>query len=90
MRTFKTILAASLVACTLAPISLLPAGIEIPTDLSQKEKPATIKVLIDKQKPKIFLEAKGRYNVYNPQNEYLLTSGASTNRHDDRLQLSPV
>lgn len=81
MRTFKTIVAASLVACTLAPISLLPAGIEIPTDFSQKEKPATIKVLIDKQKPKIFLEAKGRHYVYNPQNEYLLTSGASTNRH---------
>jgi stage II sporulation protein D len=81
MRTFKTILAASLVACPLAPISLLAAGIEIPTDFSQKEKPATIKILIDKQKSKILLEAKGRYNVYNPQNEYLVASGASTSRH---------
>lgn len=80
MKTFKIIVAASLVACTLAPISLLPAGIEIPTDTSQKEKPATIKVLIDKQKSKILLEAKGHYNVYNPQNAFLLTSGAS-NRH---------
>lgn len=81
MKTFKTLLAASLVACTLAPVSLLPGAIEIPKDTSQKAKPATIKVLIDKQKTKILLEAKGRYSVYNPQNEFLLTTGSSSGVH---------
>lgn len=78
--TFKTILAASLVACTLAPISLLPVGMELPTDISQKDKPATIKVLVSKQKEKIFLEAKGHHFVYNPLNELLLSEESATKR----------
>jgi stage II sporulation protein D len=73
----KKILAASLVACTLAPISLLPVGMELPTDISQKAKPATIKLLVSKQKDKIFLEAKGHHFVYNPLNELLLSEESS-------------
>lgn len=81
MKTFKTILAASLLACTLAPVSMPLYGVEVPKDTSQKSKPATIKVLIDKQKPKVLLEAKGKYSVYNPQNDFLLTTGNSSNVH---------
>ncbi len=74
----KTILAGSLVACTLAPIALFPVGMELPTDISQKAKPATIKVLVSKQKEKIFLEIKGHHFVYNPLNELLLSEESST------------
>jgi stage II sporulation protein D len=81
MKTFKTVLAASFVACALAPVALLPAGIEIPTDISQKAKPATIRVLISKQKDKIFLEAKGHHLIYNPLNEILLMEESSTEKH---------
>lgn len=81
MTAFKTILAISLVACTFTPISLLPRGVEIPTDTSQKEKPNTTKVLIGRQLPKILLEAKSHYSIYNPQNEHLLTTGHATRQY---------
>lgn len=35
-------------------------------DLSQKSKPATIKVLLVKHADKILLEVKGRHHIYNP------------------------
>jgi stage II sporulation protein D len=78
MKPFKTILAASFLACTLAPISLFPVGMELPTDISQKAKPATIKILISKQREKIFVEAKGHHFIYNPLNELLLSEESST------------
>jgi stage II sporulation protein D len=81
MKPFKTILAASLVASALTPWTLHSTGIEIPTDISQKAKPATIKILIGKQKEKIFLEAKGRHFIYNPLNEILLSEESSTEKH---------
>ncbi len=80
MKPVKFLIAASLVACSFAPACLLASGIEIPTDVSQKEKPATIKILIAKQKSKIVLEAKGAHHVYNPQNEYLLSSSPISHR----------
>lgn len=36
------------------------------TDFSQKEKPATLKVLLQKQVPELTLEVKGRHYIYNP------------------------
>jgi stage II sporulation protein D len=78
MKLFKTMLAASLAACTLTPMALLPVGMELPTDISQKSKPATIKVLVSKQKEGIFLEAKGHHFIYNPLNEILLFEESST------------
>src|SRR6267154_5423579 len=81
MKPIKTIIAASLVACALVPAPLLPVGLELPTDISKKEKPATIKVLVSKQKEKIFLEAKGRHFIYNPLDEMLLSEGSSTTKH---------
>src|SRR5689334_8667424 len=53
---------------------------EFPTDFSQQGKPATIKVLIQKQAHEVLLEAKGPYEMYNPLNDLLLTQGASTKR----------
>ncbi len=80
MKKINAIIAASLVACTLSPIPLLSRGIEIPTDVSQNEKPATIKVLIGKHQEKVLLEAKGKYNMYNLESKLLLTSGSSAKR----------
>lgn len=80
MKKINALIAASLVACTMAPIPLLPKGVEIPTDVSLKTKPATIKVLIGKQLEKVLLEAKGRYSVYNPLNALPVTDGISTKR----------
>ncbi|MDR2539492.1 MAG: SpoIID/LytB domain-containing protein [Chlamydiales bacterium] len=45
------------------------------SDISKKDKPPTIKILLHKDLPQAFLEAKGRYFVYNPQNDFLLASG---------------
>ena len=45
------------------------------SDISKKCKPQTIKILLHKDLPQAFLEAKGRYFVYNPQNDFLLASG---------------
>lgn len=45
------------------------------SDISKKYKPQTIKILLHKDLPQAFLEAKGRYFVYNPQNNFLIASG---------------
>jgi stage II sporulation protein D len=80
MKKIHLLVAASLVACSLTPASLLCRGIEIPTDISQQAKPTTIKVLIGKHQEKILLEAKGRYKVYNPLSDLPVTDGVSTKR----------
>jgi stage II sporulation protein D len=80
MKTLTTLIAASLVCGTLAPVPLLSGGLPHSSDISQQNKPATIKVLVGKQKDKLILEAKGRYVVYNPLNQLQLTSGSSTKR----------
>lgn len=81
MNSFNLILAAALAACPLAPIALHSVGMELPTDISQKIKPATIKVLVGKQKEKIFLEAKGHYFIYNPFNDVLLSEESSNKKN---------
>ena len=80
MNVMKALLAASLVACTLAPDFAIAGGIEIPTDISQKLKPATIKVRIGKQQDAVLLEAKGSYKVYNPLTGMLVSEGLLTER----------
>jgi len=75
------ILAASLVACAAVTTPLPSAVMEIPTDFSQTAKPATIKVLIAKQKDKILLEAKGRHFIYNPLNEILLSEESTSTKN---------
>ncbi|MBS0604019.1 MAG: SpoIID/LytB domain-containing protein [Verrucomicrobia bacterium] len=81
MKRMKALIAASLVACTIAPVFVRAGGVEIPTDISQKTKPATIKVLIGKQHDKVLLEAKGRFKVFNPLTGLPLTDGISTKRN---------
>jgi SpoIID/LytB domain protein len=49
---------------------------EIPTDISQKMKPATLKVLLHENKKKIIVEAKGPYQVCNPLNNFMLFKGS--------------
>lgn len=48
---------------------------ELLSDISKKHKPQTIKILLHKNLSRVFLEAKGRYFVYNPQNNFLIASG---------------
>jgi stage II sporulation protein D len=36
------------------------------SDPSQKDKPATVKVLLERQTPEITLEMKGRHSIFNP------------------------
>ncbi len=50
---------------------------ELPTDASQKAKPATIKVLITKLADEATVEVKGKYRAYNPQNQLLIGSGSN-------------
>lgn len=55
--------------------------LKIHTDISQKEKPATIKVRLIKDKPSVLIETKGSCYVYNAQNGLLLSSISSPKRH---------
>jgi stage II sporulation protein D len=64
----------------LAPMALQAAVMQLPTDISQHAKPATIRVLVGKQKNKIFLEAKGRHYVYNAASQILLSEESSTTK----------
>jgi stage II sporulation protein D len=49
---------------------------EIPTDESLKAKPATIRVLLEDSQQSIVLEAKGKYQVCNPYNNFVLFNGS--------------
>lgn len=53
---------------------------ELPTDISQKSKPATVKVLLKKLASDAILEVKGRYLIYQPQDHLLIDSGISGKR----------
>ncbi len=75
MKKIHALIAASLVACAIPPVFITASPFEIPTDISQIEKPATIKILIGKAQNKILLEAKGRFHVYNPLTSLPLTDG---------------
>ncbi len=74
---------------TLATLTLLTAPFlanETPnyprsTDISQKSKPATIKILLERKAPDAVLEIKGRYYVYNPLDGVQISSGTSSKRN---------
>ena len=63
------LLSLSFLTCT----SLIHCA-EIPTDYSQKMKPATMKILIADRAEGAILEVKGRYDIFNPENELPITS----------------
>lgn len=53
---------------------------EIPKDISQKMKPATVKILLHENQKQVILEAKGKYQVCNPLNNYVLFNGSFSKR----------
>ncbi|QZA58893.1 SpoIID/LytB domain-containing protein [Candidatus Rhabdochlamydia porcellionis] len=65
----------SLIAHSLCHSKEASVNTQTLSDISKKYKPQTIKILLYKELPQAFLEAKGRYFVYNPQNDFLLASG---------------
>lgn len=70
-----------LLAASLVVSSPIFADVMQPqADLSEQQKPATIKVLIADKKDKVFLEARGKYQVYSPLNNAELDRGIMTKR----------
>lgn len=57
-------------------------------DRSQKDKPATIKILLDKNLDSVLLEIKGRHEIFNPGTGLKVSSGFFGKRefikHDER------
>ena len=47
----------------------------LPTDISQVDKPPTLKVLLVDGAESVYVEAKGRYHLYNLSNDLLIDSG---------------
>jgi len=80
MKTMQALIALSLVTASLAPIALTAGGVEIPMDLSQKEKPATIKVLLGHDQKDLLIETKGRFKIYNPLSGILLSDMRSSKK----------
>ena len=71
MRIFRSLTYIS--ALLLLTVSLRAST--FPVDRSQVDKPATLKVLLVHGVDKVFVEAKGRYSVFNLTNNLLLDSG---------------
>jgi stage II sporulation protein D len=63
-----------------APVLASPPTMEVPTDISQKNKPSTIKILLAHQKEQALLEAKGDYLIYNATNGRQISSDSSNKR----------
>lgn len=72
MKSIKTFLILALlgVGCMLGLEAKL-----LPTDISQKEKPATLKILLKEGVSKANVEAKGRFYMYNISNNLPLDQG---------------
>lgn len=69
----------SLLIFLIAPLFLFAGG-EIKNAEGQGEKPATIKVLLEKESEGVLLEARGSYAVYNPDNGKKVSSGSRGKR----------
>lgn len=55
-------------------------------DVSQESKPATLRVLVEKMVPATFLEVSGRYHIYNPLDDSLLSRGMLNKKHAVTLE----
>ncbi len=62
-------------------IALTASATPQSTDSSQKLKPATVKVLLERQVPNLTLEVKGRHEVYDPFNGTLISSSKFSKKH---------
>ncbi|HSX03739.1 MAG TPA: SpoIID/LytB domain-containing protein [Rhabdochlamydiaceae bacterium] len=47
----------------------------IPSDISKKGKPATVKIALEKLTQDLFLDVKGKFLIYHPKTEMLIESG---------------
>ncbi|MBM3207094.1 MAG: SpoIID/LytB domain-containing protein [Chlamydiae bacterium] len=74
---FKALIFSGLLIAVSPFISTTSAySYEIPTDVSLKAKPATVRVLLSEQQHSVILEAKGKYQVCNPLNNFVLFNGS--------------
>ena len=80
MKILNHILISAMLAAAAPAILTKAYAVEIPTDISEKEKPATIKVLISNGKDKALLEVKGRYMIYDPFSGYKISEGILSKR----------
>ncbi|MBS0627824.1 MAG: hypothetical protein JSS09_06395, partial [Verrucomicrobia bacterium] len=73
-----------LLAATLATLSIqtpvFSRAMELPMDMTQKNKPVTIKVLLHEKEPSFLLEVKGPYKVFCPHSNLLIASSSSGKR----------
>lgn len=69
-----------LVAVSPLVVSAQGYSSEIPSDISQKMKPATIKVQLIENADSLILEAKGKYQLCNPVNHFVISSGSFSKR----------
>ncbi len=53
---------------------------ELPTDISQKAKPPTIKILLPRDAQEPILEVKGRYQICNLDNDLEIATGCGSTR----------
>src|SRR3989304_7388176 len=80
MKILNPILTGVMLAAAAPAILTKAYAVEIPTDISEKEKPATIKVLSSNGKDKALLEVKGRYMIYDPFSGYKISEGILSKR----------
>jgi stage II sporulation protein D len=87
MRYIKPFYGILLAAIPMTLFTAYSAARELHTDVSQINKPATIKILVGKQKKGALLEIKGRYHIYNPTDGVLVDTGILGRR--DQITLTP-
>src|ERR1700681_91689 len=70
----------------IASLSALPQN----TDFSQKSKPTTLKVLLQKQVHDLTLEVKGRHYIYNPLDGTEISWGILSKRFAVKAEASGI
>ncbi len=56
------------------------------SDISQHEKPATLRVITEKELPGAFLEIQGPHHIYNPLDGTILSRGLLNKKHPVKLE----
>lgn len=74
MKKLISIASALFAFSSLNTLTTLPAS-EIPLDMSQKTKPATLKIRIAENGEGSMLEVKGHYEVFDPISHFMLAAG---------------
>lgn len=88
MKSVKTLFIATALIAISPMLTQEISAYELPLDTSQKMKPATVKVQLVEKAEKVIVEAKGKFHVYNPTTDLLISSGSyskrSALRHSDK------